>query len=76
MARTFRCKIVTPAEAVFDDEVNYVSLPAWDGQQGVMHGQSPLLAKLGIGPMKMELPDGVQRWYISMAVSPRSTRTC
>jgi F-type H+-transporting ATPase subunit epsilon len=64
VATTFRCKIVTPAEAVFDDEVSYVSMPAWDGQQGVMHGQSPLLTKLGIGALKMELERGEERWYL------------
>ncbi len=64
MAKTFRCKIVTPSAAVFDDEVGYVSFPAWDGQQGVMYGQSPQLAKLGIGSMRMDLSGGSSRWFL------------
>ena len=63
MAKTFRCTIVTPSQAVFDAEVGYASFPAWDGQLGVMDGRSPLLTRLGIGPMRLELPDGASRWY-------------
>ena len=32
MATSFKCTIVTPSESLFDDEVTYVTLPAWDGQ--------------------------------------------
>ena len=64
MAPTFTCSIVTPTETVFDEDVVYVSFPAWDGQQGVMAGQSPLLSQLGIGALKVDLPGGETRWYL------------
>jgi F-type H+-transporting ATPase subunit epsilon len=63
VASTFHCSVVTPSESVFDDEVKYVSFPAWDGQLGVMDGRSPLLTRLGIGPMRIELADGASRWF-------------
>ena len=64
MASTFTCSIVTPTETVFDEDVVYVSLPAWDGQQGVMPGQSPLLSQLVTGALRVDLPDGETRWYL------------
>ncbi len=64
MAPTFTCSIVTPTKTVFDEDVVYVSFPAWDGQQGVMAGQSPLLSQLGIGALRVDLPDGETRWYL------------
>lgn len=64
MAKSFRCSIVTPTTSVLDDEVMYVSLPAWDGQQGILAGQSPLLTRLGIGPLRLEFPEGGSRWYL------------
>ena len=64
MAPTFTCSIVTPTETVFDEDVVYVSFPAWDGQQGVMAGQSPLLSQLGTGALRVELPGGETRWYL------------
>jgi len=64
MAQTFTCSIVTPTETVFDEDVVYVSFPAWDGQQGVMAGQSPLLSPPGTGALRVDLPGGETHWYL------------
>lgn len=64
MAKTFHCSIVTPTKSVLDDDVTYVSLPAWDGQQGIMAGQSPVLTKLGIGALRLDFPEGGSRWFL------------
>lgn len=64
MARTFRCSIVTPSQAVLDTEVSYVTFPAWDGQMGIMAGRSPILARLGLGPARLDFPDGATRWFL------------
>ena len=64
MAATFHCSIVTPTETVFDDQVEYVSFPAWDGQHGIMPGQSPLLSQLGIGALRIDGAEGESRWYL------------
>jgi F-type H+-transporting ATPase subunit epsilon len=61
---TFRCSIVTPTAAIFDGPVTYVSLPAWDGQLGVMIGQSPLLSRLGTGTLRLDTPDGSSKWFM------------
>ena len=64
MAKGFHCSIVTPTETVFDEEVAYASFPAWDGQQGVMAGQSPLLTRLGFGSLRLDFAEGGSRWYL------------
>jgi len=64
MATTFRCNIVTPTESVLDDEITYASVPAWDGQLGVMTGQSPLLTRLGYGSLRLDFPEGGSRWFM------------
>lgn len=64
MAKTFKCSIVTPTEAVLDDEVTYASIPAWDGQMGFITGRSPVLTKLGIGALRLEFTEGGERWYM------------
>ena len=63
MATTFRCSIVTPAEALFDGEVTYASVPAWDGQVGIMVSQSPILTELGAGGLRLESPDQGSQWF-------------
>jgi F-type H+-transporting ATPase subunit epsilon len=66
VAKTFRCSIVTPTTSVFDDQVQYASFPAWDGQHGMMPGQSPLLTRLGVGALRLDFPppDGGSRWFL------------
>ena len=64
MATTFRCSIVTPDRRVFEGEVRYASFPAWDGQHGVMVGQSPILRALGFGGLRLDLADGGSAWYL------------
>ena len=53
---------MTPDGATFDGDVTYASFPAWDGQYGVMAGMSPLLDRLGIGPLRLDTTDGI-RWF-------------
>ncbi len=62
--KPFNCSIVTPDDAVYEGEVLYASVPAWDGQVGVMHNQSPLLARLAIGPLRLDFVEGGRRWYL------------
>jgi F0F1-type ATP synthase epsilon subunit len=49
---------------VFEGDVSYVSFPAWDGQHGVMTGQSPMLSAMAIGPVRIELEGGGSRWWL------------
>lgn len=64
MATSFQCAIVTPTEQVFGGKVTYATLPAWDGQLGVMAGRSPLLTRLGIGSLRLDFPEGGSRWFL------------
>ena len=64
MSKSYRCSIVTPSESVFDGDVQYVSYQAWDGQQGIMAEQSPILSKLGIGSVRLDFEEGGSRLYL------------
>lgn len=64
MTDSFQCSIVTPSESVFEDQIKYASVPAWDGQLGVMTGQSPVLTRLGTGGLRLSLADGATRWFL------------
>lgn len=56
MSKTFRCRVITPVGQLFDDEVAYASVPAWDGLFGVLPGHAPLVAKLGVGELRVDFP--------------------
>jgi F-type H+-transporting ATPase subunit epsilon len=43
--------------ALLNEAVTYASIPGWDGLFGVMHGGSPLVARLGTGELRLDFPD-------------------
>lgn len=55
--KTFRCKLVTPTNSLVDEDVTYASVPAWDGLFGVLPGRAPILARLGVGELRLAFPD-------------------
>ena len=56
MANTITCRLVTPSAELLSEEVTYASVPAWDGLVGFQHGTSPLVAKLGLGKLRLDFP--------------------
>ncbi len=63
MAESFRCTLITPERQVLDEDVVYASLPAWDGQLGVMHLRAPLVVKLGQGVLRLDYPGSKSRFF-------------
>lgn len=61
---TFHCSIVTPERAVLETEAKMVSLPAHDGEMGILRGRAPLLCQLGIGTLRVEGPGGNQVFFV------------
>jgi F-type H+-transporting ATPase subunit epsilon len=65
VANTFQCKLITPDERVFDDEVTYVSLPLHDGLVGFQANRAPLVGQLGLGELKVSFATGkTRRWAL------------
>lgn len=54
--KTFHCRLITPAAKMLDDEVVYASVPAWDGLFGVLPDRAPIVAKLGLGNLRLDYP--------------------
>lgn len=60
-----KCVAVTPERTVFEQTVNFVVLPLWDGEYGVEASHSPVVARLGCGELRLTLADNtVERWFI------------
>jgi F-type H+-transporting ATPase subunit epsilon len=67
---SFQCVVVTPEQQALDETVTQVILPAHDGQIGIMTDRAPLLVKLGLGPLKLDLAGGGTRtFYIEGGVA-------
>jgi F-type H+-transporting ATPase subunit epsilon len=59
----FRCVIVTPEQQVLDEALTQAILPAHDGLVGILTDRAPLLAKLGQGPLRVDLAGGQTRHF-------------
>lgn len=55
MAESFDIRLITPQGKVMDTKATYAVLPAHDGQIGVMHDQSPLVMRLGLGELRVDV---------------------
>jgi len=55
VAQSFQCTLVTPECQLLDEQVTYASIPAIDGQIGLMPGRAPLLVKLGDGALRLDI---------------------
>lgn len=58
---TFRCRLVTPTASLLDEQVVYASVPAWDGLFGVLPQRAPILAKLGLGELRLDFPEDAKK---------------
>ena len=50
---TLNCTVVTPERAVLDEAAESVVVPAHDGEIGILPGHARLLAKLGVGVLRV-----------------------
>lgn len=61
---SLRCVVVTPERTELDREAEYISLPLYDGELGVMKGRAPMIGRLGYGVLRLNTAAGPERYYI------------
>ena len=54
---TFLLEIVTPERVTFKDQVEFLAVPAYNGELGVLPGHTPLLAQLVTGLLRFKKGD-------------------
>ncbi len=60
----FQVVIVTPENTALDQMADYVTLPAIDGELGVMSNHAPLIARLAFGEMRIQSAGKTSRYYV------------
>src|SRR5438128_10243663 len=63
-SRTLQCVVVTPERAVLDEPVDFVALPMYDGELGVLPGRAPLIGRLGAGELRIRRGDSTRRFFV------------
>ena len=63
-ARALTCVVVTPERAVLDEPADFVALPMYDGELGVLPGRAPLIGRLGYGELRIRRGADTQRFFV------------
>ena len=63
--KKLRLQITTPQKPVLDKEVDFVVLPAYEGEMGVLYNHAPYVAKLTFGELRYTV-DGKEEVFALM----------
>ena len=58
------CSVITPERAVLETDASFIAVPAHDGEIGIATDRAPLVAKLGVGELRVESPGGDAKHYL------------
>ena len=59
-----QCVVVTPERTLFDELVDFVALPLYDGELGVLPGRTPLIGRLGYGELRTRDAGSTRRYFV------------
>jgi len=66
----FQCVVVTPERQMIDAQITQAIVPAHDGLLGILTDRAPLLAKLGVGELRLDLANNqTKRLFINGGVA-------
>src|SRR5436190_18209313 len=63
-SKPLQCVVVTPEKAVLDEICDFVAVPMYDGELGVLPGRLPLIGRLGCGELRTKKGTRVHRFFI------------
>jgi F-type H+-transporting ATPase subunit epsilon len=59
-----QCVVVTPERTLFDELVDFVALPLYDGELGILPGRTPLIGRLGYGELRIRDAGSTRRYFV------------
>ena len=62
--KTVKVVVVTPEKAAFEGTADFVVLPMYDGELGVLPGRAPLIGRLGAGELRLTTGTAATRFYV------------
>jgi F-type H+-transporting ATPase subunit epsilon len=62
--KQLQCVVVTPEKAVLDEPADFVALPMYDGELGVLPGRAPLIGRLGPGELRLQQHGTPRRLFV------------
>ncbi|OJW19627.1 MAG: ATP synthase F1 subunit epsilon [Planctomycetales bacterium 71-10] len=63
-SKLLQCQVVTPEKTAFAKTVDFVALPLFDGELGVLPGRAPLLGRLGYGELRIKVGGATESYFV------------
>lgn len=63
MADSLTCIVVTPEETALEQKGEFIAVPLYDGELGVLDGRAPLIGRLGHGVLRVRQSSGAISRY-------------
>jgi F-type H+-transporting ATPase subunit epsilon len=63
-ARELHCVVVTPEKALIDEKADFVAVPMFDGELGVLPGRAPVIGRLGYGELRIGRGSQAKRFFV------------
>jgi len=63
-SRNLHCVVVTPERALIDVHADFIALPMYDGELGVLPGRAPLIGRLGFGDLRIREGNSTTHVYV------------
>jgi F-type H+-transporting ATPase subunit epsilon len=64
MAESLTCTVVTPEQTALETKADFVALPLFDGEIGILANHSPLIGRLGYGEMRIKSGGQTTVYYV------------
>lgn len=64
VSEQIQCVVVTPERTLFDESVDFIALPLYDGEIGIGPGRAPLIGRLGFGEMRTRQGGTIHRYFL------------
>lgn len=58
------CVVVTPERALLEADADFVVVPLYDGELGVLPGRAPLIGRLGCGELRLKDGARTRRLFV------------
>ena len=58
------CIVVTPEKTALETKAEFVAMPLYDGEIGILPGHSPMIGRLGYGEMRIRAGGTETRYYV------------
>jgi F-type H+-transporting ATPase subunit epsilon len=62
--KILHCVVVTPERALLDEPADFVALPMYDGELGVLPGRAALIGRLGYGELRIRRGEQTRRFFV------------